>query len=153
MKRVRFSCIDSPQYFLVILFTINNPAFHVLALTSYDNYMSGWKKKSLITLLVVIPTALWLLWPSTQSFLQDQEDGGNTMLCQWAISDGASGISVIDEGDPTRMSVEELVGSGLAYSYEARKSVQCQPAGMGLAPATTPPDSSGSSMLVQRSND
>ena len=80
------------------------------------------------------------------------EPSNTTLMCQWTVSDGASGLSLITEGDPTKMSVEDLVEDGLAFTHEARRLVQCQPAGLGL-PEPSPTRSEPSGMFVRRSDD
>ena len=102
-------------------------------------------KWKILVLLVIISVAVG-------HNLKKADESDITMMCQWSISDGASGLSLITGGDPTKMSVEDLVEDGLAFTHEARRLVQCQPASFGL-PETTPSRSESPGMFVRRTND
>ena len=103
-------------------------------------------KWKILILLAVISVAI------AHNLKNVDEPGNTTLMCQWTVSDGASGLSLVTEGDPTKMSVEDLVEDGLAFTHEARRLVKCQPASFGLPePPSSRPKSSG--MFVRRSDD
>lgn len=91
--------------------------------------MKNWFKALLVLSVLSIAAIVWLPLPKTDSSESDKP----TLICQWAFSDSQSGISVVED-PPPEMSVEELLQSGVAFSIENRRVLQCQPAGFSPTP-------------------
>lgn len=101
--------------------------------------MKNWLKVAIVLSVLSTAAAVWLLSPET--VLEEEK---TPLVCQWSFSKSKSGVSIIKD-PPPEMTPEELMESGMAFSIEDRKVLQCQP--LGFTPPPQEQRSSGTYVL------
>ncbi len=102
--------------------------------------MKNWLKVAIVLSVLSTAAAVWLLPPET--VLEEEKI---PLVCQWSFSKSKSGVSVIKD-PPPEMTPEELIESGMAFSIEDRKVLQCQPA--GFTPPSEPSQRSSGTYVL-----